>query len=220
MSTVAVAKKNGYVAIGADTLTLLGSTKESASYIENHSKIVRIGDNYIASVGHASTELILSSYFSNIKKIPSLNSPQDIFEAARDLHQSLKETYFLRPYEEESDPYESLQMHCLIANPSGIFGLYALRSVQEYSKFYAFGTGNRYALGAMKTVYDNSTTAEQIVRTGLQAAVEFDDATGDPLEIYTVKLSNKVDVLQDHKPVYSGILWSQVKKSSVYFSKF
>jgi ATP-dependent protease HslVU (ClpYQ) peptidase subunit len=201
MSTVAVAKKNGYVAIGSDTLTMLGSTKESASYIENPSKIVKIGDNYIASVGHASTELILSSYFSNIKKIPSLNSTQDIFEVARGLHKSLKEKYFLRPYEEEDDPYESLQMHCLIANPSGIFGLYALRSVQEYSKFYAFGSGNKYALGAMKAVYDNSKTAEQIVRTGLQAAVEFDDATGDPLETYTIKLSNNMDVLQDNELV-------------------
>jgi hypothetical protein len=64
MSTIAVAKKGGQAAIGADTLTCLGTTKESAAYVANYSKIIRVGDNYLAIVGHASWPLVLSSYFA------------------------------------------------------------------------------------------------------------------------------------------------------------
>ncbi len=190
MSTIAVAKNSGWAAIGADTLATLDSIKESAEYVCNNSKIIKAGHSYITSVGHASTELILSSYFSNIKTVPLLNSPQDIFEAARRLHKSLKEDYFLNPSENDDDEYESLRMDCLIANPSGIFGLYSLRSVQEYSKFYAFGSGAKFALGAMRTIYNKAESAEEIVRAGLEAAVDFDEGTGPPVEIHTVKLSS------------------------------
>jgi len=189
MSTVVVAKKDGFAAIGCDTLAMFGSTKESANYINNHSKIVKIADNYIASVGHASTEMVIASYFSNLKQPLLLNSPENIFEIARKLHKSLKEDYFLNPTEEDDDEFESLRMDCLIANPCGIFGLYSLRSVQEYSKFYAFGSGHKFALGAMRTVYNNCPSAEQIVRIGLEAAIDFDEASAGPVEVYTIKLN-------------------------------
>ncbi len=38
MSTVVVVRKEGIAAIGGDTLTSYGGTKESAAYIRNHSK--------------------------------------------------------------------------------------------------------------------------------------------------------------------------------------
>jgi len=191
MSTVAVAKKDGYAAIGSDTLTMLGSTKETATYIQNHSKILKVGNNHIAYVGHASTGLVLTSYFSGLKKKPSLSSPEDIFEASRQLHTSLKEDYFLNPNEDEDDEFESLRINCLIANPSGIFGLYSLRSVQEYTKFYAFGSGYKFALGAMRATYEKAESAEDIVRVGLEAAADFDDQTCIPIETKTVKLKHK-----------------------------
>ncbi len=188
MSTVVVVKKNGYAAIGADTLTKWGYINESAKNVENHSKIITIGASYIACTGHASMELVLTSYFSRLKSKSRLDSVQDIFHTALRLHQSLKEDYFLNPHEDKDDEFESSQFSCLIANPSGIFGLYRLRSVQEYSKFYAFGTGCVFALGAMHAVYDKTESAEEIARAGLLAAAEFDDSTGLPIEVYTVKL--------------------------------
>ena len=54
---------------------------------------------------------------------------------------ALKDDYFLIPKEDERDPYESLQMETLVASPAGIFGVYPLRSVQEYTRYYAFGSG-------------------------------------------------------------------------------
>ena len=188
MSTIVVARKGGQAAIGADTLTCLGTTKESAAYVANHSKIIRVGDSYLAVVGHAAWPLLLSSYFARQTEAPSLESARAIFEAARELHRALKEEYFLNPSADSDDEFESSQFDCLIANRWGIFGLYALRSVQEYTRFYAFGSGYGYALGAMHAVYDKANSAEEVVRIGLEASAEFDGPTGLPIEIRSTHL--------------------------------
>ena len=102
-----------------------------------------------------------------------------------------KHEYFLRPEEEEDDEFESSHLATLIANPYGIFGLYSLRSVQEFIKFYARGSGADYAMGAMYTAYDTCGSPEDIALIGLQAAAEFDDGTGAPFELHTMKLRKK-----------------------------
>ena len=43
MSTVVVVRKAKQAAIGADTLAKLGATKESAEYVVNPTKIIKIG---------------------------------------------------------------------------------------------------------------------------------------------------------------------------------
>ena len=188
MSTIVVVKKNGYATIGADTLTMYGSTKESSEYILDHSKIIKSKNNYFAIVGHASWGLVLNSYFSNLKKDIQLDSSQKIFEFSRSFHKKLKDDYFINTEEDEDDPFESSQLDCLIANNYGIYGLYSLRSVQEYTKFYAFGAGYKFALGAMRTVYDMDMSSEEIARIGLETASDFDDSTGLPIELHTIKL--------------------------------
>lgn len=190
MSIIVAVRKGGAAVVGSDTLSCLGSIKESSEYIKNHFKIIEVGDSYIASVGHASNQLVLSSYFSKFEKAPLLDSVQNIFESACKLHKHLKEEYFLNPTEHEDDPYESLQMQSLIVNPSGIFGFYRLRSVQEYTKFYAFGSGAEFALGAMKVAYETFESAEDIARAGLEAAIDFDDACGSPVDIRSVTLKS------------------------------
>ena len=80
-------------------------------------------------------------------------------------------------------------MDCLIANPHGIFGVAAHRTVQEFSRFYAYGSGSDYALGAMYFAYGNpKLDAEQIARHGIEAAAEFDDGTGLPITCFTLRV--------------------------------
>lgn len=190
MSTVVVVRKDGRAVIGADSMTKFGETFQRAEYIRNYSKILKVGQSYLGYVGSAAFSMVMASYFSRQKKPPALAAPLDIFEAFREMHRALKEEYFLRAEEEDEDEFESSRVDVLIANPAGIFGLYALRSVDEYDKFFAFGTGFRYALGAMYTLYGTAATAETIAEAGLAAAAEFDDATGRPFEMYTVDLAS------------------------------
>ena len=61
--------------------------------------------------------------------------------------------------------------------------------MQEFSKFYAYGSGSDYALGAMYGSYqDPGSSAEQIARQAIEAAAEFDDGTGLPITSFTVRL--------------------------------
>lgn len=188
MSTVVAVRKGRTAVIGADSMTKFGDTFQSAAYIENFTKICKVGESYLAYVGNAAFSMVLASYFAGLKKPPALDSPPAIFEAFRGMHKALKEDYFLRPDEEDEDEFESSRIDLLVANPTGIYGVYALRSVDEFKRFFAFGSGYKFALGAMKTLYDTGAGAEEIARAGLEAAAEFDDATGRPFEVYTIEL--------------------------------
>ncbi len=189
MTTVTVVRKNGVAAIAADTLIKWGTAKESAAYIANHEKIFKVGSSYLAVTGYATFKTILQDYFEHAPEEIRLDTTINIFRTWNRLHGFLKERYFLMPEEDKDDALESSRMDCLIANKHGIFGVAAHRTVQEFSKFYAYGSGSDYALGAMFARYGNEDlTAEQIARLGIEAAAEFDDGTSLPMSSFTVPL--------------------------------
>lgn len=189
MTTLAVVKKNGVVAIAADTLTKWGSNKESAAHIVNHSKLIQLGDSWLAVTGYTTFILILKDYFSRPDVQADFSSVGSIFRTWQQLHGALKEHYFLLPGEDKEDDIESSQMDVLIANPHGIFGVAEHRSVQEFSRFYAYGSGSDLAMGAMHALYDSPLSAEEIARSGIATAAEFDDRTGLPIEVKTIQLA-------------------------------
>lgn len=185
MSTIVVVKKKGETVIAADTLTTYGNTKESAGYVVNHEKIFKYFDNYLGISGSASLAIAVQDYLSKTKKKVSFDTVSEIFRFGLALHRELKENYFLRPDDEED--FETFRGDILIANKQGIFGLSAYRYVQEYTRFYANGSGSPYALGAMFVNYETEKTAEQIADSGVCAGVEFDDASGLPITFYKIK---------------------------------
>ena len=185
MTTVLVVAKPDRIAIGADTMTKFGRSYESADLVVNPSKIVKVGDSYLAYTGHASLALVLSRYFDGLEEAPQLDSTGAIFDASRALHAGLKEDFFLNPEADEHDTFEGFHFHSLIANPAGIFGLYSHRSVLEYSRYYSFGSGSEYALGALATLYDRTDDPAEIAREALEVAAMFDDGTGAPFEIHS-----------------------------------
>jgi ATP-dependent HslUV protease subunit HslV len=189
MTTIVVVKKNGYVSIGADTLTSFGNTKESAEYVVNHEKIIKYRENYLAMTGWGSSQQALEDFLERTKKKFSFDNVANIFRAGLLIHQELKERYFLRPDDSETDSFETSRADILIANPFGIFALTEYRYVQEFSKFYAYGSGGEYAVGAMRAIYeDENKSAEDIAKIAIKIAAEFDDGTGLPLSCYTLKL--------------------------------
>ena len=192
MTTIAVVRKNGYAAIAADTLTKWGTGKESAAYVANNTKIVRVGDTYIAGSGTSTFKLILRDYFSQRGVPARFDSSINLFKTWQAFHAALKERYYLVSVGVKDDTIESSKFDVLIANPHGIFGVGAHRTVQEYRKFYAIGTGTDLALGAMYGVYDNPRlSAEQVARLAIEAAAEFDDATGLPVISHSVRLKSR-----------------------------
>ncbi len=189
MTTIAVVKKNGYAAIAADTLTKWGSGKESAAYVSNNDKIVQIGSTFLAASGSATFKMIMRDYFARPRVVPHFEDPMAIFQTWQRFHVALKEKYFLIAGADKDDSIESTRFDVLVANPHGIFGIGAHRTVQEYSKYYAIGSGTDLALGALYAAYDDGTRdALALARLAVEAAAEFDDATGLPITAHKVKL--------------------------------
>lgn len=150
-----------------------------------------MGDSYIGIVGATAHENVLDHLFKKEAKNLSFASREDIFNTYLKLHPILKEKYFLNTTERDDDEYESSQIDGLIANSSGIFGIYSLREVYEFERFWAIGSGNEFALGALFSIYDLLETPEQIAETAIKAACEFDDGCGLPLTIQSINLKGK-----------------------------
>lgn len=193
MSTVTVVKKDNQVAICADSLTKYGSEKNAAKYVANHKKIIKVNDTYIGITGPQSGHLALQEYFEqelkNEDHSVDFSSVNKIYKTWLKLHHNLKEEYFLETGKSDDVQFECTAMDILIANPHGIFGVSAFRDIQEFTKFYAYGDGNEYALGAMFTKYnEEDLSATDIAKIGVTAAAEFNDTTGLPLECFTIDL--------------------------------
>jgi ATP-dependent HslUV protease, peptidase subunit HslV len=188
MTTLVVVRKNGLAAIAGDSLTTFGNTRLHPNYDASWEKIVRHADSYFGLAGSAAHQLVLESVLQRSPGL-SFNGRHEIFESFRKIHPLLKDDHFLNPKEEEDDPYESSQLMALIANKSGIFAVYSMREVFEYSRFWAIGTGRDYALGAMWANYERLESAEEIARLGVNAGCEFDTASQLPMSLYSVKLA-------------------------------
>lgn len=187
MTTIVAVRKNGIVTIAADTLTTFGNTRLHATQDGSHDKILHIGDSYIGVCGSAAHHLVLSSLLAKTPDV-QLGSKASIFETFRKLHPVLKEECFLNPKEDEEDPYESSQITALIANPTGIYGIYSMREVFEYTQFWAIGSGHEFALGAMQYAYKKLDDAEEIARIGVEAGIAYDKNSSAPVTLYSVTL--------------------------------
>ena len=186
MSTVTVVKKNGHVAIAADTLSSFGSRKLSAVHNKRASKIVRLGSSFVGLTGAAANLRVLEHVF-NDAAAPALDSAADIFDVFLKLHDRLKYEYAMN-LGASTLAYESTAMTMLIANQHGIFGIYSMREVVEHERFWAAGSGGDYALGAMHALYDIAADAVSIAEAGVRAGIEFDDGTGAPVESHVIRL--------------------------------
>ncbi len=188
MTTVVVTKKSGFACIAADTLATYGDMRESSDLIANSDKLVRIGDAWIAPTGPASAQLILRHFAQSYEELPVLEDIDSIFDFLTTFQRSLRDDYFVQGKEDSGDDFESMRMELLIASPGGLFGCYPQRSVQEYKRLYAFGSGAEYAMGAMHAAWETAVSAEELARIGVETAAKFDIGSGLPLTLRTIPL--------------------------------
>ena len=187
MTTIVAVKKNGTVAIAADSLTTFGDTRLGRQYKGEHDKILKIGGSYIGLCGSSAHHLVISALLPKLEDV-KLGSRMEVYETFRRLHPILKEQGYLNPKEDEDDPYESSQITALIVNSTGIYGVYSYREVFDYDRFWGIGSGRNFALGAMFAAYDRCKTAAEVAKIGVMAGAEFDTATQGPIVLNTVKL--------------------------------
>jgi ATP-dependent HslUV protease subunit HslV len=184
MTTCVVVRKNNEIAIASDSLVTFGDTRLSNAY-EANEKIFRVGDSYVTLAGTAAHFPVMRKLLTEMAEECRLGSRDDVFETFSKVHQILKEKYYLNTKEDEEDPYESSQITALIANPHGIFGVYSLREVFSFDRFWGIGSGRNFALGAMHAVYGRLETAREIAEIGVQAGAEFDKSSSAPFRVFS-----------------------------------
>ncbi len=192
MSTVVVARKGDTLAIASDSLVTFGETRLPPGY-EANDKLFSLAGSTIGAVGSTAHLPVLRDALSALPKDElQLHSRQGLFETFVRLHPKLKERFFLNTKEQDSDPYESSQFSIVIANVHGIFGVESYREVFEFERFWAIGSGRRFALGGMHAAYAKARTAREVAVAGVLAGCEFDTSSAGPVRVQTFKLKNKV----------------------------
>jgi ATP-dependent protease HslVU (ClpYQ) peptidase subunit len=195
MTTIVVVKKGGEIAIASDALVTFGDTRLAPRY-ESNEKIFAVGDSYVGLAGSVAHFSVLSDALRGLGEECRLGSRLEIFSTFEKLHAMLKEKYFLNTKEEENDPYESSQLTALIANPSGIYGVYSYREVFCFDRFWSIGSGRAFALGAMYTAYGRARGARQIAAAGIAAGCEFDKNSAPPMRLFTLQANATRDEKQ------------------------
>jgi ATP-dependent protease HslVU (ClpYQ) peptidase subunit len=188
VSTVVVARKGRSVAIASDSLVTFGDTRLPDGY-EANTKLFRVGDSWIGAVGSIAHVPVLRRA---LESLPAgerqLHSRDAIFDTFVQLHPQLKERFFLNTKEQDSDPYESSQISILIANAHGVFGVESYREVFEFERFWAIGSGRRFALGAMHAAWSRARSARELAQAGVLAGCEFDTSSAAPVRLHTLQL--------------------------------
>lgn len=192
MTTLVVVKKAGHVAIAADTLVTFGDTSLTHRF-EANSKIFGVdtpdGPSYIGMAGTVAHFPVLRKALAGMPVDQlRLGSRDEVFDTFIRLHPLLKDNFFLQTKEDDNDPYESSQFTVVIANASGIYGLYSYREVFEFKEFWGIGSGRSFALGAMHAAWGKAKTAREVAMAGLNTGCEFDKNSGGPIDVFTLKL--------------------------------
>ena len=188
MSTIVVARKGRTACIAADTLTTFGDMRLDSRLDKYHSKIQTFGKTHMGIVGSAAHTLVAERAFNDEDVAADFSTRDTAFDTLIRLHPVLKERFFLNAKDADEDPYETSQIDAVFVNKNGIFALYSLREVYEYSRYWAVGSGASYALGAMHAVYDRYKSATDIARAGAEAGATFDTSSQLPLNVKSLKL--------------------------------
>ena len=192
MTTVVAVRKGGQVVMAADSLVTFGDTRLSHR-AEKNQKLFMVNDaagqSIFAVAGAAAHFLVLQhALAAQPAEALRFGSKDEIFRTFTLLHPVLKDSFFLQTKEDEHEPYESSQFTMLLANASGIYGIYSYREVFEFKQFWSIGSGRSFALGAMHAVYDKARSARDVAEAGVAAACEFDRNSAGPVDVLTLKL--------------------------------
>ncbi len=190
MSTIVVVRKGNTACIAADTLTTFGDIRLDSSLDANHSKIQTFGKTHMGIVGSAAHTLVAERVFNDKDIKADFSTRDSTFDSLVRMHPVLKERFYLNAKDADDDAYETSHIDAVFINRNGIFAMFSLREVYEYTQFWAVGSGACFALGAMHAAYPRYKSAKDIAIAGVEAGAQFDTSSQLPLTVQTVKLAN------------------------------
>jgi ATP-dependent protease HslVU (ClpYQ) peptidase subunit len=189
VSIVVAVKKNGQVAVAADTMHSTGSRREHPDNIVQRSKLRRVGRALIGGVGWSVYDNILDHYLASRRRPPVLKDERTIFDFFLKFWKVLGDKYQLVNEQTDRDdrsPFCDLDSEFMVVNPRGIYHVSSDLSVMQFEKYVAIGSGDKYAYGTLHALYGSRQPALAVARAAAEAAVHFDQSCGGELELVEV----------------------------------
>lgn len=129
-----MARKSGEMAIVVDSLVAFDDTCLAHGY-EQDQKTFQVDDSLIALADTTTHFPAICSLLTGLADGCCLDTRDDVFWTSLKVYEKLRDEYFANTREDNDDPYESSQITCLIADATGIYGVYSYHKVFPFSRF-------------------------------------------------------------------------------------
>ncbi|MEM9220121.1 MAG: hypothetical protein AAGD25_38060 [Cyanobacteria bacterium P01_F01_bin.150] len=192
MTIITAVQKDNEVAIACDTLVTRNSNiKTLAEHQADASKLIPFGDSILGFTGSWAVKQIFMDLLEHTDP-PSLRSSSEIFRWLLSNQVTLKSKYFVKTDNgnDKRQPTESQWLYSLLVNTHGIFVITAYREVTEFSKFWAIGSGDRFALGALDILYEQDLGAAEIARRAALVATKYSPDCAEPVIVKSIRKDN------------------------------
>ena len=181
MSIIVAIRKNNQTVIACDGLSSVGSMNLHADNLINSSKLIELKNCVIGIAGWSALQDIVTHLSANKPELFEFDTREQLFSNTLQIHEELTDTYHINTAEDSEQPVDSSQIHMLIANKDSIFEVESYRTVVQYDKYFAIGSGARFALGALHSLYDRLEDPEEIARAAIEASCYYSDSCGLPI---------------------------------------
>jgi ATP-dependent protease HslVU (ClpYQ) peptidase subunit len=189
--TVAVAvAKNGRIVLAADSLVHFGGQRFTAENARFH-KIHRIGDSLLAWAGWSLYAELLTAHLVAHPPHHELTTEARVFDFFIEFWRAIRDdyTYLNRPGPDPRSPFAELDSVFLLANRHGIFSVAGDMDVTQFRQYCAVGSGSKYALGALRILYDNQKDPARIARRAVEVGIECDVHCGGRVDLGEVRVA-------------------------------
>jgi|GEM_PF-5435986 len=190
MGTMVAVRSESTFVLAADAVNLVEGMIHPSLNVAN-SCIIKFWDTFIgfhSTYGYQQcVEMALAALM--LRSPPALDSKLEIKKFFQGLHDHLKTQFQLNPTQQPSG-FESGPMNALVVNRHGIFKVDATRAVYEFKNYWAVGSAETFALGALHATFEAGGSAEFLARKALAACGEFESNRGR--EVYIMSLAAPV----------------------------
>jgi ATP-dependent protease HslVU (ClpYQ) peptidase subunit len=184
--TVAVAvRKHGRTVVAADSLVNFGGERYGTENSRFH-KIQKVGDSLVVWSGWSLYAELLNAHLERLPP-PSLNTEAEVFDFFVSFWRALIEQYtLLQPSGSREHPFAELDSVFLLANRAGVFRVSSDLDVTEFTHYAAIGSGSKYALGALRVLFEHDDDPVSIAQRAVQVGIDFNVSCGGPIDVCEV----------------------------------
>lgn len=189
MGTIVAVATNDSITIASDCLNTIEDIVHP-SLNQAESCIIKFGDNFL---GLNCSYAVLQAIQLTFKSLPQenlaeihLHNSEEIKKFFAGFYEQLKIQHHLIPQQQPNVPFETLAMNALLVNRHGIFKIDSTRSVYQYKKFWAIGSAETFALGALQASHKDDSSSEALAKSALKVCGVFEGNRNKEIIVKTI----------------------------------